>query len=147
MAFDDTRVMTPAGFKADPVDVHVGRRIRARRKELHVTQEGLADILKLTFQQVQKYERGMNRVSASKLFAIAQALRVPVGYFFEGLDAEGHATPNARVADQLLADGLGWRLATAFLGLPPQTPATRYRQSLVTIAESLVEAASDAGER
>jgi len=68
-----------------PVDLHVGGRIRARRKVLGVSQETLADALGLTFQQVQKYERGANRVSASKLYEIAKSLQVSIAYFFEGL--------------------------------------------------------------
>jgi len=67
------------------VDVHVGTRIRVRRKALGVSQAKLADDLGLTFQQVQKYERGVNRVSSSKLYEIAASLQVPVQYFFEGL--------------------------------------------------------------
>ena len=67
------------------VDRHVGLRIRMRRKELGITQEGLGGALGLTFQQVQKYERGANRVSASKLYEIAKSLRTGIGYFFEGL--------------------------------------------------------------
>ena len=70
----------------NPVDVHVGRRVRLRRKELGVSQAWLADRLGLTFQQVQKYERGANRISASKLYQIASVLEVPITYFFEGLD-------------------------------------------------------------
>src|ERR1700753_441801 len=68
-----------------PVDRHVGLRIRMRRKELGVSQEKLAEALGLTFQQVQKYERAANRVSASKLWEIAQALSTHIGYFYEGL--------------------------------------------------------------
>jgi transcriptional regulator with XRE-family HTH domain len=69
----------------NPVDLHVGARIRMRRRMQGVSQEKLADALGLTFQQVQKYERGANRVSASKLYEIAAALRSPVSYFFDGL--------------------------------------------------------------
>jgi len=69
----------------NPVDLHVGARIRLRRRMQGVSQEKLADALGLTFQQVQKYERGANRVSASKLYEIAAALRAPVSYFFDGL--------------------------------------------------------------
>src|SRR6195952_1505577 len=68
-----------------PVDLHVGARIRMRRKVLGVSQEKLADELGLTFQQVQKYERGANRVSASKLYEIARSLSAPISYFFDGL--------------------------------------------------------------
>lgn len=72
-----------------PIDTHVGSRIRLRRRTLGISQEKLADQLGLTFQQVQKYERGHNRVSASKLFQIAQALDTDIGYFFQGAGADG----------------------------------------------------------
>ena len=72
-----------------PVDTHVGTRIRLRRKVLKISQQQLGAALGLTFQQVQKYERGFNRTSASKLFDIAAYLGVPVSYFFEGLDTLG----------------------------------------------------------
>ncbi|MBN9319985.1 MAG: hypothetical protein BGN86_07340 [Caulobacterales bacterium 68-7] len=68
-----------------PIDIGVGGKIRERRKLMKISQERLADVLGLTFQQVQKYERGANRVSASKLYEIAGALGVPVGYFFADL--------------------------------------------------------------
>ena len=67
------------------VDQHVGRQIRELRRRMHVSQEKLAETLGLTFQQVQKYEKGSNRVSASKLFEVAAALGVDIGYFFRGL--------------------------------------------------------------
>ena len=76
------------GRGASAVDVHVGLRIRMRRKALGHSQQSLAEALGLTFQQVQKYERGVNRVSASKLFDVARFLGVPVGFFFEGLPNE-----------------------------------------------------------
>ena len=80
-----------------PVDRHVGLRIRMRRKEIGVSQERLAEALSITFQQVQKYERGANRVSASKLWEIATALRTPVAYFYEGLaDAEASSRGGAQ---------------------------------------------------
>ena len=69
----------------NPVDLHVGKRIRDRRKEVRISQEKLAENLGLTFQQVQKYEKGANRVSASKLYEIARALQASVEYFFRGL--------------------------------------------------------------
>lgn len=67
------------------VDLHVGMRIRLRRKAMGLSQDKLAESLGLTFQQVQKYERGLNRVSASKLYDIARTLRTAIPYFFEGL--------------------------------------------------------------
>src|SRR5436305_15092385 len=79
------RAAEPDGEGPHPVDRHVGLRIRMRRKELGVSQEKLAESLGLTFQQVQKYERAANRVSASKLWEIARALNTSVAYFYEGL--------------------------------------------------------------
>ncbi len=69
----------------NPVDLYVGGRVRMRRRTLGYSQEKLAEDLGLTFQQVQKYERGANRVSASKLWEIARSLSTPIGFFFDGL--------------------------------------------------------------
>jgi transcriptional regulator with XRE-family HTH domain len=69
-----------------PVDLHVGAAVRLRRKTLGLSQEGLATSIDLTFQQVQKYERGSNRISASKLYEISRFLKVPIQVFFRGLD-------------------------------------------------------------
>lgn len=77
------------------IDRAVGQRIRLRRRERKLTQEQLGELLELTFQQVQKYEKGVNRVSAGRLYEIAGVLSVPVGYFFDGLEAE--ATPGAQL--------------------------------------------------
>ncbi len=77
--------------QAHPVDVHVGGRVRLRRVFLGYSQEKLANALGLTFQQIQKYERGANRISASKLYELSRILNVPVTYFFEGVEAEGEA--------------------------------------------------------
>lgn len=68
------------------VDLHVGSRIRMRRKFLHMSQSDLADAIGLTFQQVQKYERGANRISSSMLYQAAVALKAPVSYFFDGFE-------------------------------------------------------------
>tara|TARA_R110000868_G_scaffold262401_2_gene521094 strand:- start:73094 stop:73549 length:456 start_codon:yes stop_codon:yes gene_type:complete len=70
----------------DPVDVYVGSRVRMRRTVLGLSQEKLADQLGITFQQVQKYENGSNRVGSSRLYAISRILSVPVSYMFEGYD-------------------------------------------------------------
>ena len=88
--------------EASPIDRHVGARIRMRRKILGVSQEKLADSLGLTFQQVQKYEKGANRVSASKLYEIAAALQTQVAYFFEGLaDPSAEIDAKARALEAL----------------------------------------------
>jgi transcriptional regulator with XRE-family HTH domain len=104
-----------------PVDRHVGLRIRLRRKELRLTQEKLAEALGLTFQQVQKYELGTNRVSASRLFEVSVLLRVPPDYFFSGLDpaaASRPASAEGLAVAELLASPAGSDLAFAFIRLP-----------------------------
>jgi transcriptional regulator with XRE-family HTH domain len=73
------------------IDLHVGRRIRWRRKELRLSQEALAERLGVTFQQVQKYERGANRISAGRLYELAQALGTSIAYFYDGADETGAA--------------------------------------------------------
>ena len=69
-----------------PIDIHVGRRLRQRRRLLALTQEKLAQAVNIRFQQIQKYESGANRVSASRLWSLAKALDVPVAYFFDGMN-------------------------------------------------------------
>jgi len=80
-----SRGRTPLG-EPNPVDVHVGNRIRLRRTLLGMSQERLASLLGLTFQQVQKYERGMNRVGASRLWDISKVLEAPISFFYEDMD-------------------------------------------------------------
>ena len=80
-----SRGRTPQG-EPNPIDVHVGNRIRLRRTLLGLSQEKLASLLGLTFQQVQKYERGMNRVGASRLWDIGKVLEVPINFFYEDMD-------------------------------------------------------------
>ncbi len=82
-----SRGRTPSG-QPNPIDVHVGNRIRLRRTLLGYSQEKLASLLGLTFQQVQKYERGNNRVGASRLWDISNVLNVPISFFYEDMDKE-----------------------------------------------------------
>ena len=72
----------------NPIDVHVGRRLRLRRTLLGLSQERLGELLGLTFQQVQKYERGANRIGSSRLYELSQILDVPVSFFFDDLSGE-----------------------------------------------------------
>lgn len=88
-----TRRRSVARDGPDPVDLHVGGRLRLRRTLLGISQEKLGAALGLTFQQIQKYERGANRVSASKLHALSRALDVPVQWFFEECRRPAPATP------------------------------------------------------
>ena len=92
-----------------PVDVHVGKRIRHRRWLVGMTQQQLAERVGIKFQQIQKYETGANRVSASRLWDIADALEVPVSFFFEGIEseAEQEAAQASAVAAAMPADILG----------------------------------------
>lgn len=82
-----SRGRTPTG-QPNPIDVHVGNRIRLRRTLLNLSQEKLASLLGLTFQQVQKYERGTNRVGASRLWDMGKVLEVPVSFFYEDMDKD-----------------------------------------------------------
>ena len=79
--------MASKGFP-NPIDVHVGQRIRQRRTLLGMSQEKLGEAIGLTFQQVQKYERGANRVGSSRLFDLSQVLDVPIAYFFEEMPGD-----------------------------------------------------------
>ena len=82
-----------AESRPSPIDVHVGSRIRLRRSLLGMSQEHLGDSLGVTFQQIQKYERGANRVGASRLFDISRVLDVPISFFFDDLPADMSTTP------------------------------------------------------
>ena len=104
-----SRGRTPTG-QPNPIDVHVGNRIRLRRTLLGLSQEKLASLLGLTFQQVQKYERGMNRVGASRLWDIGKVLEVPVGFFYEDMDEEtamsSPASINGVVNNELMKESV-----------------------------------------
>jgi len=88
--------MASKGFP-NPIDVHVGQRVRQRRTLLGMSQEKLAEAIGLTFQQVQKYERGANRVGSSRLFDLARVLDVPIAYFFEDMEANVAAKSPSRL--------------------------------------------------
>lgn len=107
--------------RRDPnyIDVHVGTRMRMRRQLINMSQERLGELLGITFQQVQKYEKGSNRISASRLFYSAKTLGVPVQFFFDGLpgvDAEGGFNEASKgddfVATMMTPEGV--QLAKAF---------------------------------
>jgi transcriptional regulator with XRE-family HTH domain len=133
----------------NPIDVHVGLQVRLRRKELKISQEKLAETLGLTFQQVQKYERGTNRISASKLYEIARSLRVSIAWFFEGLSdpQEGRvsgAESDAPSTQSFLMTPEGIDLANLF----PKIEHPRVRRRLVDLVRSLAEAdAADLEDR
>jgi len=130
-----------AGKKSpNPVDVHVGSRVRLRRMMLGMSQEKLGEGLGITFQQIQKYEKGTNRIGASRLQHIARLLAVPVSFFFE--DAPGGAQPQEGFAEEshsfvvdFLATNEGLALNRAFL----QIRDARVRRKLIELTQALAE--------
>jgi transcriptional regulator with XRE-family HTH domain len=114
----------------DPVDVHVGRMLRAHRKRMSLSQQGLADACKVTFQQVQKYERGANRVSASMLQRAADCLGIHPGDFFPEQAASG---VGLGAPHDLAQTAGGYELAAAYLELDVVR-----RRSLLVIARALI---------
>ncbi|MFD1157494.1 helix-turn-helix domain-containing protein [Roseovarius aestuarii] len=102
-----------------PVDVHVGKRIRHRRWLVGMTQQQLAESVGIKFQQIQKYETGANRVSASRLWDIADALDVEVSFFFEGLDSESSdRDEGSSVPSDLLGDKEALDLVRSYYAIP-----------------------------
>ena len=117
-----------------PVDAHVGKRIRHRRWMVGMTQQQLADKVGIKFQQIQKYETGMNRVSASRLWDIADALGVSISFFFEGLD-DARETSRSAEAD-LMADKEALELVRSYYAIPEAQ-----RRRLFDLARVLSDAA------
>ncbi|MEO0683191.1 MAG: helix-turn-helix transcriptional regulator [Pseudomonadota bacterium] len=123
-----------------PVDAHVGKRVRHRRWMVGMTQQQLGEQVGIKFQQIQKYETGMNRISASRLWDIAQALDVPISYFFEGLSDEALAAEPAVEAEagrgDLLADKEALELVRSYYAIPENQ-----RRRLFDLARVLSDAA------
>ena len=128
------------------VDVHVGKRIRHRRWTLGTTQQQLAERVGIKFQQIQKYETGMNRVSASRLWDIASALGVPIAFFFEGMGVQGvqaargedggAARSGTGMPADLLTDREALELLRSYYAIPEAQ-----RRRLFDLARVLSEAA------
>jgi transcriptional regulator with XRE-family HTH domain len=128
--------------RRDPnyIDVHVGSRIRMRRQLINMSQERLGELLGITFQQVQKYEKGANRISASRMFFTAKTLGVPVQFFFEGLPGgEGDSVLREGVATDEYTSALmtteGVQLAKAFR----DADSTTKRKLIVGMAKLIAE--------
>ena len=120
-----------------PVDVHVGKRIRQRRWMNGTTQQQLAEAVGIKFQQIQKYETGMNRVSASRLWDIAHSLGVTISFFFDGLDQEAApAVAGADVPADVLTDKEALDLLRSYYAIPENQ-----RRRLFDLARVLSEAA------
>jgi transcriptional regulator with XRE-family HTH domain len=123
----------------NPIDKHVGSRVRMRRMMLSMSQEKLGDALGLTFQQVQKYEKGTNRIGASRLQQISQILQVPVAFFFEGAPTlhpqpEGMTeAPSPAYVSDFLATSEGLALTKAFTRIKQP----KLRRRIVDLVEEI----------
>jgi transcriptional regulator with XRE-family HTH domain len=121
----------------DPVDVHVGARIRTRRLLLGMNQETLANALGLTFQQVQKYEGGANRVSASRLAEVAQVLGVTVSYFFNDLGLAGETEADAEAEfREMLQRPEAIELIRWYYAIPDPEVRQQFLEMVKTVARS-----------
>jgi transcriptional regulator with XRE-family HTH domain len=132
--------MMAAKKAPNPTDRHVGARVRMRRMMLSMSQEKLGDALGLTFQQVQKYEKGANRIGASRLQQISHILQVPVSFFFEGApNAPGHQiaslseAPSPTYVSDFLATSDGLALTKAFMGIKDG----KLRRRIVDLVEQI----------
>ncbi len=123
-----------------PVDKHVGSRLKMRRLMLGLSQEKLADALSLTFQQVQKYEKGTNRIGASRLQEMSTILKVPISFFFDGAPgSNGKSTKGDQALSRLssfLATSDGIALTEAF----PKIKDAKLRRKIVELVEKIVSA-------
>ena len=125
--------MAPMTKTPNPIDVHVGSRVRLRRSMAKMSQEKLGDALGVTFQQIQKYEKGVNRIGASRLQKISETLNVPIAFFFEdapgsvrGDDLQGmEEAASASFVTDFLSSNEGIELNTAFVRIT--NPAIRRR--------------------
>jgi len=128
----------------DNTDLNVGKRLRRRRRLLGMTQQDLASMVGVRFQQIQKYECGANRVTASRLYDLSRALSVSVQYFFDGLESDSLMGTAANDAERLDADILSQKetleLVRAYYRL-----GERPRRRLLELAKALETEASDSG--
>ncbi|MTD94612.1 helix-turn-helix domain-containing protein [Hyphomicrobium sp. xq] len=134
----ETEERSSSSRRANPVDVHVGARVRLRRMLLGMSQEKLGEHLGLTFQQIQKYEKGINRIGASRLFDLSQVLGVPVQFFYEELAVAGTAAggfaerPAESYAVEFLGSREGLELNKAFARITDP----RVRRSIVDLVRA-----------
>ena len=126
--------------QANPVDAHVGHRVRLRRMLIGMSQERLGELLGLTFQQVQKYEKGINRIGAGRLFEVAGILGVPISFFYEDADARGAASGFSEAGEpppvmEFLASGEGLQLSLAFMRIKD----VKVRRRILDLVRSLAD--------
>lgn len=134
--------MSPNPREPNPVDRHVGSRVRLRRQMMEMSQEKLGEELGVTFQQVQKYERGANRIGAGRLWHLARVLEVPVSFFYDGVSssaqrptdfADGDQTP---VVNDFLQSADGVALAQAFSKITDPKVRRRVLELVRSLADS-----------
>jgi transcriptional regulator with XRE-family HTH domain len=123
---------------SNPIDIHVGGRVRMRRMLLGMNQTELGDALGLTFQQVQKYEKGRNRISASKLLQSAHFLRVPVSFFFEGAPSVP-GVPKAKGTAPSPSDFLATRDGLALIKAFIRIKDAKLRRRAVNLVEGIAD--------
>ncbi len=123
--------------QANPIDIQVGNRVRIRRMLIGMSQERLGDLLGLTFQQVQKYEKGVNRIGAGRLFEVARILNVPVDFFYDGVaEASGvNISEAAPPVMEFVSSGEGLQLALAFMKIRD----AKVRKRVLDLVKSLAE--------
>ncbi|MBV9330185.1 MAG: helix-turn-helix transcriptional regulator [Alphaproteobacteria bacterium] len=128
--------------QANPIDAQVGNRVRLRRMLIGMSQEKLGDLLGLTFQQVQKYEKGVNRIGAGRLFEVSRILGVPVDYFYEGANGQNgaagnahHGGPAAPPVLEFVSGGEGLQLALAFMRIRDG----KVRKRMLDLVKSLAD--------
>jgi len=122
--------------KANPIDGQVGNRVRIRRMLIGMSQEKLGDLLGLTFQQVQKYEKGINRIGAGRLFEIARILDVPIEFFYDGVGTTSDGVGEARApVMEFVSSTEGLQLSLAFMKI--RDPKVRKR--VLDLVKSLAE--------
>ena len=124
---------------ANAIDRRIGQRLKMRRLEMGVSQERLADLLGVTFQQIQKYEKGVNRVAASRLFDIAVALDVPIAHFFEGLDLPERAGVAEDGREDIVYDTLATPDGFELLTLYGTIRNPRVRRRVLDLVRALAE--------
>ena len=120
------------------VDRRLGQRVRTRRLEIRMSQEKLAELLGVTFQQVQKYEKGVNRMAASRLFAIASALEMPIARFFDGI-SHGRATGVAETEDNFIHDALATPEGAQLMALFASIKSAKVRRRVLDLVKALTE--------
>jgi transcriptional regulator with XRE-family HTH domain len=125
--------------KPNDVDAHVGSRLRQRRMLLGISQEQLAEMLGLTFQQVQKYERGTNRVSASRLFQLARALDTPITWFFDEMESDRGAEREKTASELQDGDPMSRRETLELVRVYSRIDDRKVRKKLYEMAKALAE--------